>query len=186
MEFKRLQKWEDKLNVCIRCGYCFEHCHLFKTSRWEIDTPRAKLILLYGILHGEVLPTEYLANKIFECFYCKRCDDNCSAGVPVTEIITDARADLIDAGFDVYGTVSKTDDDRCVRCGICVSVCTKQEARSIDWENKKMLIDRTKCQSCGCCEAACPTGAAYIVKGWGVSEAELKENVRNFLQGASQ
>ena len=182
MKFNRLQKWDNELDICIRCGYCYEQCHLFKISNWEVDTPRGKLVLLYGLLHGEIEPSEYIAKKIFECFYCKRCDNSCSAKVPITEIFTDARADFIDAGFDVEGTISMTDDDLCCRCGVCISVC-KHEARSLDKENKKIVIDKAKCQSCGCCEASCPTGAAYIADGWGVSEDELREQVVNFLRG---
>lgn len=182
-EFARLEKWKNQFDICIRCGYCFEHCHFYKLTRWEVDTPRSKLILLYGVIHRELEPSEYIANKIFECFYCRRCEASCSAGVPLTDIFSDARADFIDAGFDVVGTTSRTDDDLCVRCGICVSVC-KHEARSIDRGNGKMLIDKIKCQSCGCCESACPTGAASIIEGWQVSEGELKSQARHFLKGA--
>lgn len=181
MDFKRIQKWDNELNICIRCGYCFEQCHLFKITGWETDAPRGKLILIYGMLHGETKPSEYIANKFFECFYCKRCDNSCSAGVSITDIFTDVRADFVDAGFDVDGTTSKTNDDLCSRCGICVSVC-KHEARSLDKENKKIVIDKVKCQSCGCCEAACPSGAAYIVEGWELGENELREKVINFLK----
>ena len=184
MQFQRLKKWSEQLDICIRCGYCYEQCHLFKITQWETDTPRSKLILLYGILHEEIELTEYIANKIFECFYCKRCDNNCSAGVSLTEIFTDARADLIDAGFDVDGTTSKTNDDLCSRCGICISIC-KHEARSLDEENKKILIDKAKCQSCGSCEAACPSSAAYLEEGWELSENELNEKVTRFLKGAA-
>jgi len=65
----------------------------------ETDAPRGKLILIYGLIHGETKPSEYIANKMFECFYCKRCDNSCSAGVSITDIFTDARADFADAGF---------------------------------------------------------------------------------------
>ena len=182
MEFKRIKKWENELNICIRCGYCFEQCHLFKIKRWETDTPRGKLIMIYGLLHGLTEPSLYIAEKIFECFYCKRCDNNCSAGVSLTDIFNDARADLIDAGFDVDGTTSKTNDDLCSRCGICVSVC-KHEARSLDKENNRIIIDKVKCQSCGCCEAACPSGAAYIVEGWELGDEEMSAKVRTLLEG---
>ncbi len=183
MKFERLKKWSDQFDICIRCGYCYEQCHLFKITQWETDTPRSKLIMLYGLLHGEIEPSEYLANKIFECFFCKRCDKNCSAGVSLTEIFTDARADFIDAGFDVDGTTSKTNDDLCSHCQICISVC-KHEARSLDKEENKILIDKSKCQSCGCCESACPSSAAYIIEGWELSENELNDKVIGFLKGA--
>jgi ferredoxin len=185
MEFKRLEKWQEKLHVCIRCGYCFEHCHIFKITGWETDTPRGKLIMIHSLLQGDVDPNEYMAEKLFECYMCKRCDATCSAKVDVTEIFNDAKADFVDAGFDVLGTVSRTDEDLCSRCQICVSVC-KHEARSYDPKTDKIIVDRVKCQSCGCCVAACPSGAAYSREGFKVSQKEMLEEVVHFLEGETQ
>jgi len=58
MEFNRMEKWQDKLHVCIRCGYCFEFCHIFKVTGWESDTPRGKLIMLHGMMNGYLNPSE--------------------------------------------------------------------------------------------------------------------------------
>jgi len=182
MELKRVSKWQDKLHVCIRCGYCYEHCHLFKITGWESDTPRGKLIMLYGLLQGDIEASEYMAEKIFECYMCQRCDATCSAKVNVTEIFNDAKADLVDAGFEVTGTTSRTDDEKCSRCQICVSVC-KHEARSYDPKEDRVVVDRVKCQSCGCCVAACPSTAAYSRKGFGVSQGEMLEQIDAFLGG---
>ncbi|MFH1941809.1 MAG: 4Fe-4S dicluster domain-containing protein [bacterium] len=184
MEFKRSKKWQDKLHACIRCGYCFEHCHIFKITGWESDTPRGKLIMLHGMLQGDLEPSEEIAERMFECYMCKRCDASCSAKVEVTDIFVDAKADLMDAGFDVDGTTSKTNEDLCSRCRICVSTC-KHEARSYDTENDRIVVDKIKCQSCGCCVAACPSGAAYSREGFGLSQRELWEEVDRFLEGVT-
>ncbi len=182
MEFKNSEKWRCKLNACIRCGYCYENCHLFRVSGWETDTSRSKLVMLHGIMEGDLEPTEYAVEKFFQCYMCKRCDTTCSAKVPVTDIFKDARADFIEAGFDPVGTISQTDEDVCCRCQICISVC-KHEARSYDKENDKIVVDKVKCESCGCCVAACPSGAAYSPEGFGVSQKELREQVVVFLGG---
>lgn len=182
MKFERLSKWQDKLHTCIQCGYCYENCHLFRVTGWETDSARGKLILLHSFLKGDFEPSEYSAEKIFQCYMCKRCDTTCSAKVEVTDIFKDARADLIDAGFDVIGTVSQTDDDKCCRCQVCVSVC-KHEARSLDKQTNKIVVDKVKCESCGCCVAACPSGAAYSREGYGLSQRELCEQVADFLAG---
>lgn len=183
MKFKNLKKWQDKLHICIRCGYCYEHCHIFKVTGWESDTARGKLIMLHGLLQGDIKPSAYAAKKIFECYMCKRCDNTCSAKVEVTEIFMDARRDFVEAGYDVEGTISKTNDDLCCRCQVCVSVCTKHEARSYDKKNKKIVVDKVKCQSCGNCVAACPTGAASSVEGFMVSQKELREQVLSYISG---
>ena len=182
MEMKNLKKWQNMLHKCIRCGYCYENCHLFKVTGWETDAPRGKLVMLHGILEKELEASEYIVEKVFECYMCKRCDAACSAKVDLTEIFKDARQDFADGGFDVQGTTSSTDDEKCCRCKICVSVC-KHEARSYNLEEDRIIVDKVKCQSCGCCVAACPTGAATSRTGFGLSREELRDEVIGFLQG---
>ena len=64
--FKRSRKYQEDLNKCIRCGYCYELCPLFKSYNWESDTPRGKLLLIYGMITGEIDPTqENINNKKF-------------------------------------------------------------------------------------------------------------------------
>jgi len=181
--FKRSKKWEQELNKCIRCGYCYELCPLFKSNNWESDTPRGKLLLIYGMITGEIKPTQEIVEKIFQCFYCKNCSDNCSAGVPITDILTDARADLIEAGFEAEGTIVKIDEDLCSVCGICVPLC-KYEALSIDEkdeDNKKIVVDKVECRGCGLCVAACPSGAISQKEGCEITLPELHEKVKEFL-----
>jgi coenzyme F420-reducing hydrogenase delta subunit/NAD-dependent dihydropyrimidine dehydrogenase PreA subunit len=173
--FQRSKKWEMELNKCIRCGYCFELCPLFKSFNWESDTPRGKLLMIYGLITGELKPTQNIVDKIFQCFYCKNCSDNCSAGVPVTEILSDARADIIEAGFDVEGTIVKIDEDLCSVCGICISLC-KYDALSIKEKDKtdlKVEVDKIECRGCGLCMAACPSGAISQIEGCEITLPEL-------------
>jgi len=184
VEFKRSKKWEGELDKCIRCGYCYELCPLFKTFNWESDTPRGKLLLIYGLITGEIKPTQEIVEKIFQCFYCKNCSDNCSAGVPITDIFTDARADLIEAGFEAEGTIVKIDEDLCSVCGICVPLC-KYEALSINEEDKdhrKIVVDKVECRGCGLCVAACPSGAISHKEGYEVTLPELHEKVTSLLK----
>jgi len=184
IDFMRLKKWENELNKCIRCGYCYELCPLYKTFNWESNTPRGKLIILHGLVTGKIELTREIAEKIFQCFYCQQCSDNCSAGVPVTDIFTDARADFIDAGFDENGTTSQFKEDLCSVCGMCVSVC-KSEALSFaeDEEgNREVVLDKVKCQGCGLCIATCPSGVIFQKHGFEVSPSELKVKISSFLE----
>lgn len=185
MEFKRLKKWEKELNICIRCGYCYEHCPFLKQTGWETDTPRGKLLLLYGMLTGKLEPSEEIVERIYECFFCNSCFKSCAAKVPVTDILHDARLDFADAGFDVQGIAAHSNEELCGYCGMCISVC-KYEAISRDEENRKILVDVTKCTGCGACVATCPTGAMSQREGFGVSKAELEEKVLRVLETAPQ
>ncbi|HHY00613.1 MAG: 4Fe-4S binding protein [Methanobacterium sp.] len=56
--------------------------------------------------------------------------------------------------------VVKKDEDKCVDCGECVSLCPV-EAIKID-ENWTVLLDDQKCIGCGFCTSSCPTKAIKI------------------------
>jgi coenzyme F420-reducing hydrogenase delta subunit/NAD-dependent dihydropyrimidine dehydrogenase PreA subunit len=181
--FKRSKKYQQELDKCIRCGYCYELCPLFKSYNWESDTPRGKLLLIYGMMNGEIKPTQEIVDKIFQCFYCKSCSDNCSAGVPVTDILTDARADLIEQGFEVEGTIAIIDEDLCSVCHVCESVC-KYDALSVKKDrdgNEKMIVDKIECKGCGLCVAACPSGAISQKEGCEITIPELHDRVKELL-----
>ncbi len=183
-EFKRLKKWENELNKCIRCGYCYELCPLYKTFKWESNTPRGKLVILHGLISDKIKLTQEIAEKMFQCFYCQQCKDNCSAGVPVTQIFTDAKADFIDAGFDAEGTISKFKEDMCSACGMCISVCKSEALSFVEDEegNRKVVVDKVKCKGCGLCIATCPSGVIFQKHGFEVSPSELKEKITHFLK----
>ncbi len=99
MKTKYINDWEKELNICIRCAYCFEGCPVFKELGWEVDTARGKLVFAYGLLTSELEPSEYIAEKLFQCTFCKDCMERCSANISVTDILSAIRADLYEAGF---------------------------------------------------------------------------------------
>ena len=176
-EFKNLEKWQGTLANCIRCGYCFEHCPMFKHTNWESDAPRAKIITAFGLLSGNVEPTEAAADKMFSCFYCKRCEAACSSGVPLTEVFTDAKKDLAEMGLKGPGTTSITKLN-CARCLVCIGACP-HEARS--YKDDKIQTDPAKCKACGICLEVCPAGSAQIENSFGTNLDELTERAANFL-----
>ncbi len=100
MKTKYLKDWENDMNRCIRCAYCFEGCPVYKDLRWEPDGARGKVILSYGLLTRQLEPSKYIADKIYQCTYCKDCLERCSADVSIPDILTAARAELVNAGFD--------------------------------------------------------------------------------------
>jgi coenzyme F420-reducing hydrogenase delta subunit/NAD-dependent dihydropyrimidine dehydrogenase PreA subunit len=180
-DLSKLEKWRTALNKCIRCGYCYDQCPIFKETGWEIDSPRGKLILLYGLSSGELEPSDYVANKLFECFHCNRCEKACSSGVPIGDIYGDARAYFLESGYDVVGTTSVTDHDVCARCLNCIRMC-KHEARS--FVDGKVVTDLLKCQSCGSCLDICPEKGISIQRGFGTNPNELLDKVDAFFNNA--
>jgi Fe-S oxidoreductase len=100
MKVKYLKDWEEDMNRCIRCAYCFEGCPVFKDLGWEPDGARGKVILSFGLLTGQLEPSKHIAEKIYQCTYCKDCLERCSANVSIPDILTAARADLVEAGYE--------------------------------------------------------------------------------------
>lgn len=175
--FNNLAKWEGTLASCIRCGYCFEHCPMFHFTGWESDAPRAKIITAFGLLSGEVEPNETSADKMFNCFYCKRCEAACSSGVTLTEIFTDAKKDLMEMGLKGPGTTSITQMN-CARCLACVKACP-HDARSHTEDG--IETDPVKCKACGICVEVCPAGAAKIKNNFGTDREYLAKAAGAFL-----
>ena len=177
-ELKSLAKWETALNNCIRCGYCYEHCPLVKHTGWESDSPRAKLIMLFGMLAKKLEPSKYIAEKVFSCFNCGRCVAACSSGVPILDIFTDARKAFAGTEFEMSGTTSTTDPG-CALCLSCVRGCP-HEARS--FKDSKIITDIVKCQSCGICVEVCPNNSVQTAMGYGTNREELNNKALEFLK----
>jgi L-aspartate semialdehyde sulfurtransferase ferredoxin len=50
------------------------------------------------------------------------------------------------------------DDERCVHCGACTSVC-RVDALSINRTTMEVDFDHDRCVACGMCKIACPVSA---------------------------
>jgi len=96
---KHLKKYEQQMNMCIRCAYCFEKCPVIKEVKWDTDGARGKVIMSYGILTGELEPSQYIADKLFRCTYCRDCMERCPSKLEILDIFTNARAEIVEAGY---------------------------------------------------------------------------------------
>lgn len=52
------------------------------------------------------------------------------------------------------------DEEECVHCGACVSICPTRTFRFEDW---KVITDPGRCIQCGACITACPHRALRLV-----------------------
>ncbi len=52
------------------------------------------------------------------------------------------------------------DENECVHCGACVSICPTKTFRFEDW---KVVADSGKCIQCGACIMSCPQRALKLV-----------------------
>jgi len=67
----------------------------------------------------------------------------------------------------------KTDEDKCIACGLCWIYCPDNSRRKAPRKNKKagalydvyFDFDYYFCKGCGICAAECPTKAIVMVEG---------------------
>jgi len=77
--------------------------------------------------------------------------------------------------------ISIIDEERCSRCGICVSVCPHG---AIQQGERSAVVDPGFCQACGMCAASCPSRAASL-RNFGDEQmlAEVAEAFRELPEG---
>ena len=65
----------------------------------------------------------------------------------------------------------KLDQERCVGCGMCLSVCPHAV---LEPSNGRVRIrDRDACMECGACARNCPAAAVSVVSGVGCAAAVI-------------
>jgi NAD-dependent dihydropyrimidine dehydrogenase PreA subunit len=96
----------------------------------------------------------------------ERASIDAVSGEIVLEVSTEKCQEVVEAfqrrGVDVVLLEIPVirDEEECVHCGACVSVCPTGTFRFDDW---RVVADSRKCIQCGACVAACPHRALRLV-----------------------
>ncbi len=78
---------------CAACGQCRPVCPSFGASGgWEHESPRGRVLLSGDLLAGKVAWTPGAVETLSRCLLCNSCVAECPSGVPVDDIILEARA----------------------------------------------------------------------------------------------
>lgn len=96
---QHLERWQKELLTCTMCGYCKNVCPPFLESIWDSESARARNILAYGLLTGEIDPDPSVAVALFDCTQCGDCTRRCPSKVKTKEIIKAARAVMVEEGL---------------------------------------------------------------------------------------
>ena len=101
----RIQEYAEMIYACGRCEFCRgsdfnERCPEIFTQKWESSTARGRMLIARALLEGNLEYTEALAERIFGCFLCARCTEECkkAAQIDIIEITKAMRADFVDQG----------------------------------------------------------------------------------------
>lgn len=82
---------EEALYRCNKCGFCQATCPFYQTTREEWSVARGRLRLLRGVQEGDLQPGNAYLRALYQCFNCGACATTCPSGVPVEEILFEAR-----------------------------------------------------------------------------------------------
>ena len=89
-----LSNYLEDLSKCVRCGSCKALCPTYADDPLEPMGTRGRLILLRGLIKGEIKPSPLLNERIFSCILCGACAGTCPLGVDIPEAIYRGRAFL--------------------------------------------------------------------------------------------
>ena len=101
MDFKiPVEELEELVYYCSRCGFCGSVCPtLLEMDREESFGARGRLLLLRGLLKGDIKPTQEVVRRIYSCTTCRACYVKCPAGVETDRIIEAARCEFYRLGL---------------------------------------------------------------------------------------
>ncbi|MFX0072170.1 MAG: FAD-linked oxidase C-terminal domain-containing protein [Candidatus Hermodarchaeota archaeon] len=88
-----LKNQEDKvlsLN-CMRCGLCGVSCPSRIYYKVETYSPRGRLSILNGLVHGDLVLNDLINDILHSCTLCGLCLEKCPAGVKTYQIFEKAR-----------------------------------------------------------------------------------------------
>ncbi|MHA1884772.1 MAG: FAD-linked oxidase C-terminal domain-containing protein, partial [Promethearchaeota archaeon] len=87
-----LNSSEELLELkCMRCGFCITKCPSKVHYLIEPYSPRGRLSILNGLVHGELQLNEFISEIFHTCSLCAQCDTSCPAGISTSEIFEKAR-----------------------------------------------------------------------------------------------
>jgi len=89
---RELEKQEEKLFNCVRCGFCLPACPTYTRSGDEADSPRGRLYFMRAVVEGRIEPgSATLNHHLDRCLGCRACESVCPSGVEFGHLLEGAR-----------------------------------------------------------------------------------------------
>ncbi len=79
------------VEACVHCGFCLPACPTYLTLGEEMDSPRGRILLMKGVLEGELELADALP-YVDRCLGCLGCVTVCPSGVEYGELLAPFRA----------------------------------------------------------------------------------------------
>ncbi|MBW2039420.1 MAG: (Fe-S)-binding protein [Deltaproteobacteria bacterium] len=95
MQLENLTKFQDKVEQCMKCGFCMYFCPIYQEIHTEPIVARGRNVLAMQLLEGDQFDWKHLEERFSKCLTCNRCAQFCPAKVDVAIITLAARADIV-------------------------------------------------------------------------------------------
>lgn len=83
------------LDLCVHCGFCLQACPTYLALENENDSPRGRLVLMRGLLEGDLSADDPAVNEHLDrCLGCRGCESACPSGVPYGHLLEATRETL--------------------------------------------------------------------------------------------
>lgn len=99
-------EWEHEIEMCNGCSRCtslsniVNMCPIFRSSKKETASPKAKANALRAVISGRVdretaLKSPIMKELIFNCTTCQSCTIDCPAAVNIPKIALEFKAEIV-------------------------------------------------------------------------------------------
>mgnify|MGYP006277533859 CR=1 FL=1 len=92
-ETRSLKNQKEKILElsCMRCGFCLATCPSRIDYKLEAYSPRGRLSILNGVVHGEIELNDLVIDILNTCTLCGQCKVKCPSGVDTYSIFEKTR-----------------------------------------------------------------------------------------------
>lgn len=98
IDAKNLEEIKKEMMTCTMCGFCKSVCPAFEDIGWDPGVARGRVILSYGLMHGDIPADESVVEALYQCTTCKDCERRCPSKVKVVDVVESARKDIVASG----------------------------------------------------------------------------------------
>ena len=95
---KTLKEHEEDIVKCMKCGNCQETCPVYQITGMESRVARGRVRLIKAAMRGDIELTDGVQESLLTCLQCDACSVTCPPGVPVNDLMLQAKAAMLKKG----------------------------------------------------------------------------------------